>query len=138
MHSSTILNLDDIHLTDARTRRPCTFDALCSDYTPRDRIAFVCDASAHGPLHVGRTVLFHRRILRTPPSAGRSLLRLPAALCADNGHRRPDLPARNGQALLDALRRLAGLAVDRPFIGSSRSVRHPVQPADQSPALARR
>ena len=57
MHSSTILNLDDIHLTDARTRRPCAFDAVCPDYTPRDRIAFVCDASAHGPLHVGRTVL---------------------------------------------------------------------------------
>ena len=33
---------------------------------------------------------------------------------------------------------LAGLAVDRAFIGSGRSVRHPVQPADQSPALARR
>lgn len=57
MHSSTILNLDDVHLTDVRTHRPCTFDTLCPNYTPRDRVAIVCDASAHGPLHAGRTVL---------------------------------------------------------------------------------
>ena len=57
MHSSTVLDVDDIHLTDARTHSRCTSNELCPDYTPRDRIAFVCDASAHGPLHVGRTVL---------------------------------------------------------------------------------
>jgi len=57
MHSSTVLSVDDIYLTDARTHRRCAFSTLCPDYTPRDRIAFVCDASAHGALHVGRTVL---------------------------------------------------------------------------------
>ena len=57
MHSSSVLNVDDVCTADASTRSPCSFDALCPAYSPRDRMAIVCDASAYGPLHVGRTVL---------------------------------------------------------------------------------
>ncbi len=57
MHSSSILSLDDIQLVGADARSQDPFDALCPTYSPRDRVAIVCDPSANGPLHIGRTVL---------------------------------------------------------------------------------
>lgn len=57
MHSSSILSIDDVHMVDTNSRSRRPFDALCPAYSPRDRMAIVCDASAYGPLHVGRTVL---------------------------------------------------------------------------------